>query len=194
MPNNILHAITTALRCSLVLCLLCGGLYNFLTTQLAGYLFPYQAAGSLIKQQDHITGSALIGQNFTQANYLHGRPSAINYDPRNAAGSNWGPAHPNLRARVMQASAVIQNSHTVQANQIPVDLLTASGSGLDPDISLESAQLQLPRIAIVRQIPPDQLNQLLMQQQQLPQWGIFGQPRINVLQFNLALDSLFAYD
>lgn len=180
----------TALRFCIVSLLLCGGLYNLVTTQLASVLFPYQASGSLLMKDQKIIGSSLIGQSFTADKYLQGRPSANQYDPMSAAGSNWGPQHPDLAQRVLKDAQFIQQRDQVDITNIPIDLLAASGSGLDPHISPAAAHLQLPRIAQARQLTLDQVKQLLMQHQQAPQWGIFGQARVNVLSFNLALDTL----
>lgn len=180
----------TALRFCILSLLLCGGLYNLVTTQLAALLFPQQANGSLLLKAETIIGSSLIGQTFTTEKYLHGRPSANQYDPRSAAGSNWGPKHADLIQRITQEAQHIQQRDQVAIENIPLDLLAASGSGLDPHISPAAAVLQLPRIAQARQLTLDQVKQVLIQHHQPPQWGIFGQERVNVLQFNLALDAL----
>ncbi len=185
-----MQTIFIALRCSLVLLLLCGGLYNVVTTKLAAQLFPEQASGSLLQLNGQVVGSALMGQTFTLPQYLQGRPSAIAYDPRNTAGSNFGPTHPDLAKRVQADSLTITQRDHVNAADIPVDLLAASGSGLDPHISPEAARLQLPRIAQTRQLTLEQVNQVFMQHLESLQWGFFGQARVNVLQFNLALDAL----
>jgi K+-transporting ATPase ATPase C chain len=178
------------LRCALVLILLCGGVYPLLTTLLAGLLFPYQASGSLIGRDGHNIGSELVGQVFADPRYFYGRPSAAGYDPFAVAGSNQAPGNPDLRARATATARTIAEREQVGLSAIPVDLIAASGSGIDPHISPAAAALQIARIARVRGLSEDQLRQLVAKATEPPVWGVLGQPRVNVLRLNLALDEL----
>ncbi|MBZ2190112.1 potassium-transporting ATPase subunit KdpC [Alcanivorax sp. JB21] len=178
----------SAARAALVFVLLCGGLYPFLVTTVGGMLFPHQATGSLIVIDDDIVGSELVGQRFKAAKYFHGRPSAADYDPFSVGGSNYAASNPDLRARVAEDARDIADREGVEVESVPVDLLAASGSGIDPHISPESAQLQAMRVATARDIPVSNVNDLIAQYTEGPTMGIFGQPRVNVLRINLALD------
>lgn len=182
--------ILTGLRFSLVMLGLCGIAYSGATTAVGGLLFPAQATGSLIERDGKAIGSALIGQPFTGASYFHGRPSAANYDPTATGGSNLAPSNPELRERVAADSASIQQLEGVAAAQIPVDLLAASGAGLDPHISPAAARLQIARVAKARGLSEAQLAELVASHTEGKQLGLFGQPRVNVLLLNLALDDL----
>jgi K+-transporting ATPase ATPase C chain len=169
-------------------------------TGIAGAIFPSQAQGSLITQNGKVIGSALIGQNFTEPKYFHGRPSATTgtdakgntvpqpYNAANSVGSNLGPTSKALSDRVKASYAAL---HAENPNMpVPVDLVTTSGSGLDPDISPEAAEFQIPRVAKARNLPVDQVAQLVAAQTQGRLLGIIGEPHVNVLQLNLALDQL----
>ena len=180
---------TTAVRAALMLILVCGGMYPLVLTVLGGMLFPHQAAGSLVVRNGTVVGSELVGQSFTAARYFHGRPSAANYDPLNAAASNWAVSHPDLRRRAEATAAEIANSNDVEAGQIPVDLIAASGSGLDPHISPASARLQIARVAAARSRDVEAISKLVAAHVELPVLGVLGQPRVNVLALNLALDA-----
>ncbi|EKO3433633.1 potassium-transporting ATPase subunit KdpC [Vibrio fluvialis] len=179
-----------AVRAGIVLMLLCGGLYTGLVTQLGEWIFPHQATGSLVQENGRNLGSEWVGQSFVSPNYFHGRPSAANYDPMATGGSNLAPSNPELRAVVEQRSLIIQEQEGTKANTIPVDLLSASGAGLDPHISPDAALLQAPRIARVRNLSETQIKSLITEHIEMPQWGILGQKRVNVLKLNLALDKL----
>jgi K+-transporting ATPase ATPase C chain len=157
---------------------------------VGGLLFPRQAEGSLIERDGKAIGSVLVGQPFSGGNYFHGRPSAANYDPRATGGSNLAPDNPALRERVAADSARIQQLEGVKPAQIPVDLLAASGAGLDPHISPQAAELQIARIATARGLHKQQIAELVASHTEGPQLGLFGQPRVNVLMLNLALDEL----
>lgn len=178
------------IRAGIAMMTLCGIVYTFAVTGLGGALFPHQATGSLITKGDQVVGSALVGQQFASDSYFYGRPSAVNHDPFSTGGSNLAPSNPDLRDRVKQDSAHIAERENVSADQIPVDLLATSGGGIDPHISPEAARLQLARVAAARNIEQAQLEQLISQHTEQPQLGLFGQPRINVLQLNIALDQL----
>ncbi|HEU4740434.1 MAG TPA: potassium-transporting ATPase subunit KdpC [Meiothermus sp.] len=177
----------TWLRFTAVFLLLCGLLYPALTTWLARGLFPHQAEGSLIVKDGRLLGSELLGQPFSGARYFIGRPSAVGYDPRAAAGSNLAVSNPALRERVRRDAKAIAQREGVRPEQIPPDLLAASGSGLDPHISPEAARLQVARVAKARGFSPQSVQQML---DQYTERGLLGQPRINVLRLNLALDGV----
>jgi K+-transporting ATPase ATPase C chain len=178
----------TALRASIVFLVLCGLVYTGIATFLGEVLFPDQASGSLIEQEGRIVGSRLIAQPFASAHYFYSRPSAVNYDPTAAGGSNLVPSNPELRKRVWESSIRIQAQEGITARVIPVDLLAASGAGLDPHISPQAAHLQSPRVSAARGLQERLVSNLIEENTQGPQWGLFGQPRVNVLLLNLALD------
>ena len=185
-----LHQLRISITVLLAMTVLTGVLYPATVTALAMLLFPHQASGSLILRDGKIVGSELIGQQFTQPGYFWGRLSATSPTPYNAAasgGSNLGPSNPELLrlARERQQALVLGD----QAKLLPIDLLTASGSGLDPHISLEAAQIQIPRVAKARGMAEDRISAIVMQQLESRDLGILGQPRINVLKLNLALDT-----
>lgn len=180
----------TALRAVIVFLVLCGLLYTGVATFLGGLLFPHQATGSLIDRYGEIVGSSLVGQPFESPVYIYGRPSAANYDPTATGGSNLAPSNPALRERVRADSARIGAKEGVSADRIPVDLLAASGAGLDPDISPEAARLQAGRVAAARGLPEQTVLGIIDEHTQRPQWSVFGQARVNVLLLNLALDHL----
>ena len=177
-----------ALGLALVMLAICGGIYSAAVTGISGALFPQQANGSLISQNGKLVGSALVAQPFSAEHYFHGRPSSVGTDPMATGGSNLAPSNPQLRQRVAQTSAELTARYQVAATDLPVDLLASSGSGVDPHISPAAAMLQLQRVATARGISPAQLEQLVQQHTELAQWGLFGQPRVNVLLLNLALD------
>lgn len=182
------NQLLTALRASIVLLVLCGFIYSGIATLLGGALFPHQATGSLIKHEGRTVGSSLIAQPFASSRYFYARPSAANYDPMLTGGSNLAPSNPALRERVQQDSERIQAQENVAASVIPVDLVAASGAGLDPHISPAAALLQAARVAVARNLPKTVVVSAIEQATEGPQWGIFGQPRVNVLLLNLALD------
>lgn len=181
-----------ALILLLLLTLVTGVIYPALVTVFAQTLFNFQANGSLLKNpQGQLIGSELIGQSFSDPHYFWGRPSATGPYPYNAAassGSNLGPTNPALSAAI---SARIQALKAVDPDNklpIPVDLITASGSGLDPHISLAAAEYQINRIAKIRKLDEEILQELVDAYTEDRQWLVFGEPRINVLKLNLALD------
>jgi K+-transporting ATPase ATPase C chain len=177
-----------------------GLVYPLTITGAAQVLFPDQAQGSLIAQGDKIVGSALIGQNFTSDKYFHGRPSATTapdpkdasktvpapYNAANSGGSNLGPTSEVLAERVKADVEKLKEENPSQP--VPVDLVTASGSGLDPDISPDAALFQVPRVARARGLPEDRVRALVAAQTTGRLMGWLGAPRVNVLQLNLALD------
>lgn len=178
----------------LLLTLLTGLIYPAVVTLLAQGLFADQANGSLIKnKQGNIIGSALIGQQFTAPQYFWGRPSATSpaYNAAASSGSNLGPTNPILYANVAERIKALQQADPDNHTQIPVDLVTSSASGLDPHISIAAAHYQINRVAKTRHINPDKLRKLVNDVTESRQWLIFGEPRVNVLQLNLALDNSF---
>ncbi len=179
-----------ALRGALVLVLLSGGLYPLVAVSIGAALFPHQSTGSLIERDGRVIGSTLVGQPFRAPGYFQGRPSAAGYDPFSMSGSNWAPGNPDLRKRAATTSKAIAKDDGVAANTIPVDLVAASGSGIDPDISPEAAAIQVERVAAARALSRTRVMTLVRDHTQGPTFGILGQPRINVLQLNLALDAL----
>lgn len=187
--TSLAGALTTALRFSLLMLLVCGLLYSTSVTLLGGLLFPARASGSLIQRDGQVIGSVLVAQPFNSARYFHSRPSAVNHDPTATGGSNLAPSNPALRERVTADSIRIQRLDGVSAHAIPVDLLAASGSGIDPHISPAAAALQAARVARARNLDIETVRQLIARHTEAPQWGLFGQPRVNVLRLNLALDA-----
>jgi potassium-transporting ATPase KdpC subunit len=176
------------------LTLVTGVLYPLLVTGIGETFFPAQVAGSLIKKDGVIVGSALIGQDFHSPQYFWGRPSATGPYPNNAAasaGSNQGPLNPAL-ADAVTARYQQYQSAGASAKAVPVELLTASASGLDPDISPAAALYQADRVAKARQLDIDQLKALIGKNTIPRQFGILGEPRLNVLALNLALDEMAA--
>jgi K+-transporting ATPase ATPase C chain len=177
----------------LALTLLTGVAYPLLVTGFAQGLFSNQANGSLIEQNGKVVGSAQIGQPFSDPQYFWGRPSATGPTPYNAAassGSNQGPLNPALEEAVKTRIAALQAADPSQNAPIPVDLVTASGSGLDPHISPAAAAWQAPRIARLRGLSEVEVAKLIASHTQARQLGVLGEARVNVLQLNLALDRL----
>ena len=197
-----LNQLRPALVIIVALTLLTGLGYPLAMTGIAGVLFPHQAAGSLIEANGKVVGSALIAQNFESDRYFHPRPSATTApDPKdatktvpapfnaaNSGASNYGPTSKALADRVKADAAKLQAENP--GTPVPADLVTTSGSGLDPDISPEAASFQVPRIAKARGISADALRTLIARHTETRELGLFGERRINVLQLNLALDGL----
>jgi len=176
-----------------LLTVITGLVYPAVITGLAQVIFPNQANGSLIVQNGHVVGSALIGQQFDNPKYFWGRLSATGGQPYNAAassGSNLGQTNPALAEAVYARIAAIQTVDPDNDRPIPVDLVTASGSGLDPEISIAAAQYQTARVARERDLPLEQVNALIDQFTTGRTLGFLGEPRVNVLKLNLALDGL----
>ena len=185
--------IRPALMALLIFTVLTGLVYPLLVTGVAQLVFPRQANGSLIVQNGQAVGSALIGQPFSDPKYVWGRLSATSPYPYNAAassGSNLGPTNPALLDEVKARIAALQAADPGNTQRIPVDLVTSSGSGLDPDISVAAALYQLPRIARLRGLSQSALRLLVDKYTQGRTLGFLGEPRLNVLQLNLALDAL----
>lgn len=175
------------------LTLVTGVAYPLVTTGIAQAAFPHQANGSLIEKDGKAVGSALIGQNFTAPGHFWGRPSATGPMPYNASasgGSNRGPLNPALKEAVTARIAALREADPGSTAPVPVDLVTASASGLDPHISPAAARYQVARVAKARNLPADKVAALVEARVELPWLGFVGEPRVNVLQLNLALDAL----
>ena len=182
-----------ALSLLLAMTLLCGIVYPLALTALAQLAFPRQAAGSLIYRDGQLIGSSLIGQSFSSPNYFWGRPSATAPQPYNAlasSGSNLGPLNPALLDQVKANAQALRAADPDNSQPIPVELVTASASGLDPQISPAGARYQAARVARARGLPPAQVEALIAAHEQGPWLGLIGERRINVLELNLALDQL----
>jgi potassium-transporting ATPase KdpC subunit len=184
MFNDFAHATRPALVFTVLFFVLTGLAYPGAVTAIAGMALPFQAQGSLLHRGDAVIGSALIGQSFTGDRYFHGRPSAAGkgYDPTQSSGSNLAPTSKALVDRV---------SADARANPgAPIDLLTTSASGLDPDISPEAAEWQVHRVAAARRMSPSKVTVLVEDAVEMPLLGFIGEPHVNVLKLNLALDKL----
>lgn len=172
---------------------LTGVVYPLAVTAIAQALFSHEANGSLIERDGRVVGSALVGQSFDDPGYFWGRPSATGGVPYNGAastGSNLGPSNPALHDAVRGRVERIRAAHPEHQGKIPADLVTASGSGLDPDISPAAALLQAPRVAKERGLDVERVSALVREHTQTRSFRIFGEPRVNVLRLNLALDSM----
>jgi potassium-transporting ATPase KdpC subunit len=182
--------LVTAMLMTLVTSVLFGLLFSLLITGLAQVMFPKQANGQLVSRNGHVVGSRLIGQSFSSPGYFYSRPSAAGtgYDAGNSAGSNLGPTNQALIARVKGDANRLQGENPSAA--VPMDLLTTSGSGLDPHISPEAAEFQVPRIAQERGLSENVVRDVVGQHTEPRQFGFLGEPRVNVLELNLALDEI----
>ena len=176
----------------ILLSIITGLIYPLFVTGISQALFPAQAAGSLIERDGKRVGSRLIGQTFTDPKYFWGRPSATGPYPNNAAasgGSNLGPSNPALKEAVQARIEALRAVDLGNTAPVPVDLVTASASGLDPHISPAAAEYQVARVARARGLPPEAVRTVVARHTEDRQWGVFGEPRVNVLELNLALDA-----
>ncbi|TCT10387.1 K+-transporting ATPase ATPase C chain [Paralcaligenes ureilyticus] len=176
-----------------LLTLLCGVFYPYMIAGIGQIVFPYQANGSLVLKNGHVVGSALIGQEFSSPHYFWGRQSATSPMPDNAAssgGSNLGPSNPALVDAIKGRIAALKAADPGNTNPIPVDLVTASASGLDPEISIAAANYQATRIARVRKLSVETILGLIARHSKFQYFKFLGEPRVNVLELNLALDRL----
>ncbi|EON3358403.1 potassium-transporting ATPase subunit KdpC [Yersinia enterocolitica] len=181
-----------ALVLLILLTLITGIAYPLLTTGLAKLMFSQQANGSRVMLGDEVVGSSLIGQNFTQPGYFSGRPSTtadMPYNPMASGGSNLAISNPELDKAITERVKSLRQANPTQTGPVPVDLVTASASGLDPQISLEAAYYQAPRIASIRQMPLSEVKQLIDNNVQKATPNFFGESVVNVLNLNMALDA-----
>ncbi|KKO53939.1 potassium-transporting ATPase subunit KdpC [Paenibacillus sp. DMB20] len=181
-----------ALRASLVFIVLCGMVYPLVTTGAAQLLMPDQANGSLLKDgSGKVVGSELIGQNFKDPKFFQGRVSSIDNNGAGSGSNNYAPSNPDLIERTKTSiEAWKQNNPDVPVSEVPIDLVTNSGSGLDPHISPKSAEVQIPRISKLTGISENDLQKLVDEHVEGRDLGVFGEPRVNVLKLNLALSEL----
>ncbi|HEV3181952.1 MAG TPA: potassium-transporting ATPase subunit KdpC [Steroidobacteraceae bacterium] len=192
-PSTRAPLLRPALTLFLLLTVLTGILYPLVVTAIAQGLFPRQAAGSLIARAGRPVGSALIGQSFSDPGHFWGRPSATTPQPYNgtaSTGSNLGPLNPALTDAIKERVAALRAADAGNAAPIPVDLVTTSASGLDPHISVAAADYQVPRVARARALPAARLRALIAAHTEGRLLGVIGEPRVNVLELNLALDAL----
>ena len=193
MIKDLLHQVRIAALALLSLTVVTGLFYPALVTGIAQVAFPFQANGSLLRHHGQIRGSALIGQAFTDPRYFWSRPSATSPFPYNAessSGSNLGPTNPELLSQVRARVMALRPGQPGQDAPVPVDLVTSSGSGLDPHLSPAAALYQVSRVARARGLPAEMVHQLVMTHIEERQLGLLGEPRVNVLKLNLALDDL----
>ena len=188
MKNDLLSALRPALMMTLLFAALLGIGYPFALTAIGQFAFPHQANGSLIVANGTTIGSELIGQGFAGERYFHGRPSAAGkgYDASASSGSNYGPTSQALVDRIKTDVGAL---HPSPGSNVPADLVTASASGLDPDISPEAALYQVDRVAKARGLTADALRMIIQSETRLPVLGFIGEPRVNVLALNRRLDA-----
>jgi len=195
-PSQVLETSTvhpvwkTAILFTLVTTLLFGIIYPLVMTGIAGLLFPHQANGSLILQNGQVIGSELIAQSFTSDKYFHPRPSAAGngYDATSSSGTNLAQSNAKLATRIQGDIDTLQKQNP--GKPVPIDMVTTSGSGLDPDVTPDNAFYQASRVAKARGIGEDKIRELISQHISQRQLGLWGEPRVNVLELNLALDQL----
>ncbi|MBT2749492.1 MULTISPECIES: potassium-transporting ATPase subunit KdpC [unclassified Lysobacter] len=182
-------ALRTPLLFAAVALLGFGLLYSLAGTALGRVAFPWQATGSIIEHDGHAVGSALIAQPFLDAKYFQARPSAAKYDPTAASGSNQARSNPDLHKRIADDTAAIARREGIAVSEVPAELATQSGGGLDPHISPRAAQVQAARVAKARGVDAAKIKALIAANTEAPQFGALGQARVNVLRLNLALDA-----
>lgn len=185
MKKNLITAVLMTVATTMLL----GLVYPLVVTGLAQVLFPNKANGQLIEANGKVIGSRIIGQGFSGASYFHPRPSAVNYDAGASNGSQLGPTNQKLIDRVSGEVAKLKAENPNQP--VPVDLVTASASGFDPHITPAAAEFQVPRVAAERKASEADIRQLVSQNTEGRTWGLLGEPRVNVLELNLALDARY---
>lgn len=183
-----MHALVTAIRITLVTTVLLGIVYPLAVTALAQLLFPNQANGQLIERNGVVVGSRIVGQPFTSPGYFASRPSAAGYDAAASSGSNYGPTNARLIERIRADVERLQRENP--GVPVPVDLVTASASGLDPHMSPAAAEFQIPRVARERGLPESDVKALVALHTESRQFGLLGEPRVNVVLLNIALDEI----
>jgi K+-transporting ATPase ATPase C chain len=175
---------------TVVTMILLGGFYNVLLWGVGQVVFPAQTEGSLIRGGDGtIVGSRLIAQKFTRPEYFHPRPSAADYNAASTSGSNYGPSNPDHLKAIQERVDTITNEEGVAASEIPSEMVTASGAGMDPHISPDGAELQAARVASARNVDVNRVRELIAAHTEPPTFGFLGKARVNVLELNLALDA-----
>ncbi|WP_439743280.1 K(+)-transporting ATPase subunit C [Bacillus pseudomycoides] len=186
------NILSPVIRVTFTFLVLCGLLYPLLVTGIAQAVMKDNADGSLIyNEKNEVIGSKLIGQNFTDPRYFHGRVSSIEYKAEASGSNNYAPSNPDLVKRVEESVANWKGKNpTVSVTEVPMDLVTNSGSGLDPDISPKAAYVQVDRISKLTNIPKEKLNQMIKSQTEGATLGLFGEDRVNVLKLNLELQKI----
>jgi potassium-transporting ATPase KdpC subunit len=191
--KTLLSELRSAIMATIVLAVVCCGVYPLVVYGLAQVAFPHKANGSLIVAKDGtVRGSELLGQNFTEARYFHPRPSAAGggYDAANSSGSNLGPTSQKLNDALKDRIAAYRTENGLKkTDAVPADAVSASGSGLDPHIGLRNAELQAQRVAKARNLGEDKVRELIKQNTDAADFGILGEPGVNVMKLNLALDN-----
>jgi potassium-transporting ATPase KdpC subunit len=193
IKDNTLKHLGTSVIYTILSVILLGLIYPLVMTGIALLIFPYQANGSIVYVNGKPIGSAIIGQLWTQPKYFHGRPSAAGkgYDPTSTGATNLGPTSKKLIDSTKATIAALKKENPDATGPIPMDLVTSSGSGIDPDISPEAAYYQAPRVAKARNLTLVRVNALIARMIKQRTFGILGEPRVNVLELNIALDRLF---
>jgi K+-transporting ATPase ATPase C chain len=186
------NEIKRGLLFTIVTMLLFGGVYHLLMWGIGRVVFPSQAEGSLIRRADGtVIGSSLIAQPFTRPEYFHPRPSGVDYNAASTGGTNYGPSNPDHLKAVAERLDAVSKDEGVPAEQVPSEMVTASGGGLDPHIPPNAAELQLARVARARNADAEQIRELVRAHTEGPFLGVFGRDRVNVLELNIALDERF---
>jgi potassium-transporting ATPase KdpC subunit len=192
MVMVIVNELKRAVLFTAVTMLLFGLCYHGVIWAVGRVAFPEQAEGSLIRRADgSIAGSRLIAQKFTKPEYFHSRPSAVDYNAASTGGSNYGPSNPDHLKTVRERLGAFIKEESVAASQVPSEMITAGGGGLDPHIPPQAADLQAPRVARARKVAVDRVRELIRTHTSAPVLGMFGKSRVNVLELNLALDETF---
>jgi potassium-transporting ATPase KdpC subunit len=186
-----LKELKPAILITFVLTIITGIMYPLAVTGIAQTIFHKQANGSLVERDGKVIGSEIIGQNFTKPEYFHPRPSQNSYDAANSGGSNLGPTNPVLADRLKKDAAQFRKDNPDYTGPIPADAITASGSGLDPEISPANALAQAARVAQARGASADAVRNLIAANTQERDLGVLGEPRVNVLKLNMALDQAY---